>query len=156
MYNRGMKNQENIKNILKSCNLFTFSNLKIYFSSEISEKDLKPYYLNHYIEAYLLSNFRLSSLKSDLNGPSYIDTKNVDVFITTDKDLYKKILREQGMHWVKEINLNYKFGFVSNGINLCYIDNEVLIKYLPPRSFELDSLSHEFTHILLPQYLNMK
>lgn len=151
-----MRNKENIKKMLKDCNLFEFSNLKIYSSSEISEIDLKPYYLNHYIEAYLLSNFRLSSLKHGLNKVSDIEAKNVEVFITTNEGLYKKILDEQGMHWVTDKDLEQKFGFVSGGLNICYINKEVLTKYLPPKSSELDSLSHEFTHILLPQYLNIE
>jgi len=149
-----MKNPEKWKKVLKECNTYTFSNLKIYYTSEIKESDLKPYYFSHYIEAYLLSNFRLSILKQDLDRISDINEKRVKVFLTTDKELYRNVLKEEGMFWVKE--LKQKFGFVSKDINIIHIDYEVLTKYLPPRSSELDSLCHEFTHILLPQYLDMK
>ncbi len=149
-----MKNSKKWKEVLRECNTYTFSNLKIYYTSEIEEKDLTPYYFPHYIEAYLLSNYRLSSLKEDLNILFDIDSKFVKIFLTTDKELYKGILKEEGMLWVKE--LKQKFGFVSRDINIIYIDYEILTRYLPPRSFELDSLCHEFTHILLSQYLNME
>ncbi len=54
-----MKNSKKWKEVLRECNTYTFSNLKIYYTSEIEEKDLTPYYFPHYIEAYLLSNYRL-------------------------------------------------------------------------------------------------
>ena len=149
-----MKNSKKWKKILKECNTYTFSNLKINYTPEIKESDLKPYYFLHYIEAYLLSNFRLSILKRDLNRISDINEKRVKVFLTADKEFYRDILKEEGMFWVKE--LKQKFGFVSKDINIIHIDYEVLTKYLPPRSSELDSLCHEFTHILVPQYLDMK
>lgn len=151
-YLEQMANKKKVKGILKDCNYLTFSNLKLYFTSEISEKDLKPYYFNHYIEAYILSNFRLSTLSGSLDGINDIKEKKVEVFLTSNKVLYQDILKQEGMLWVK---LKQKFGFVLYSINICYIDHEVLTRYLPPRSFELDSMCHEFTHILLPQYLNM-
>jgi hypothetical protein len=151
-----MENQENIKSILKDCKLFQLSNLKIYFSAEINEKNLEPYYFSHYTEAYLLSNFRFFRLKYELDRITNMEPKNVEVFITTNKDLYKKILKDEGMSWVTEKDLEKGFGFVSGSINICYIDKDVLTKYLPPRSSELDSLCHEFTHLLLTQYLSMK
>lgn len=138
------------------CNLLKFSNLNVYYTLEIKEDDLIPYYLNHCIEGYLLSNFRLSSLKSDLNNISDIETKQVDVFITTNKELFKEVMEKQRMVGVDDRRLEQKFGFVANGVAFFYMDYEILTKYLPPRSGELDSLSHEFTHILLPQYLNIE
>ena|GEM_PF-2922469 len=150
-----MKTGKILENTLKECTVYTFSNLKIYYTSEIKESDLKPYYFPHYIEAYLLSNYRLSNLKKEIDNISNIDSKEVKIFLTTNKGLYKEILQDEGMLWVQDSDLKQKFGFVSRDINIIYIDYKVLTKYLPPRSFELDSLCHEFTHILLPQYLNM-
>ncbi len=144
-----------LENALKGCSVYTFSNLKIYYTSEIKESDLIPYYFSHYIEAYLLSNYRLSYLKGEIDKISNIDSKEVKIFLTTDKGLYKEILQDEEMFWVQDRNLEQKFGFVSRDINIIYIDYEILTKYLPPRSYELDSLCHEFTHILLPQFLNM-
>ena len=144
-----------LENALKECTVYTFSNLRIYYTSEIKESDLKPYYFPYYIEAYLLSNYRLSNLKIKIDNISNIDSKEVKIFLTTNKDLYKEILQDEGMLWVQDSDLKQKFGFVSRDINVIYIDYKVLTKYLPPRSYELDSLCHEFTHILLPQYLDM-
>lgn len=151
-----MNKEKVLEKSLKEANIYTFSSLEIYYTSEIKESDLEPYYFSHYIEAYLLSNYRLSNLKYSIDKISDIDTKEVRVFITTNKELYKEILEDEGMFWVKDRNLKQKFGFVSGDINVTYIDYEVLTKYLPPRSFELDSLCHEFTHILLPRYLDME
>ena len=150
-----MEKEKILENALKKCTVYTFSNLEIYYTPEIKESDLKPYYFPHYIEAYLLSNYRLSNLKKEIESISNIDSKKVKIFLTTDKVLYKKILRDEGMLWVQDSNLKQKFGFVSRDINVIYIDYEILTKYLPPRSYELDSLCHEFTHILLSQYLDM-
>ena len=144
-----------LENTLKECTVYTFSNLEIYYTSEIKESDLKPYYFPHYIEAYLLSNYRLSNLKKEIDNISNIDSKEVKIFLTTNKSLYQEILQDEGMLWVQDSDLKQKFGFVSRDINIIYIDYKVLTKYLPPRSYELDSLCHEFTHILLPQYLDM-
>jgi hypothetical protein len=144
-----------LENALEGCSVFTFSNLGIYYTSEIKVSDLKPYYFSHYIEAYLLSNYRLSNLKKEIENISDIDSKEVKIFLTTDKGLYKEILQDEGMLWVQDSDLEQKFGFVSRDIYINYIDYEILIKFLPPRSCELDSLCHEFTHILLSQYLDM-
>ncbi|KUK76985.1 MAG: hypothetical protein XD93_0606 [candidate division WS6 bacterium 34_10] len=150
-----MGKEKILENALKECTVYTFSNLEIYFTSEIKESDLKPYYFSHYIEAYLLSNYRLSNLKREIDNISNIDSKEIKIFLTTDKGVYQEILQDEGMMWVEDSNLKQKFGFVSRDINVIYIDYKVLTKYLPPQSYELDSLCHEFTHILLPQYLDM-
>jgi len=155
VYNLTMDKERILENALKKCTVYTFSNLEIYYTPEIKESDLKPYYFPHYIGVYLMSNYRLSNLKKEIESISDIDSKEVKMFLTTDKVLYKKILHDKEMFWVQDSNLKQKFGFVSRGINILYIDYEVLTKYLPPRSNELDSLCHEFTHILLPQYLGM-
>ena len=143
--------ESKIPNILENSKCLTWGNLEVYFTSEISEKDLKPYQFNHYKEAYILANFRLSSL----DGIKDIGSKKVKIFLTTDNGLYKDILKDSGMNWVTDKDLVQRFGFVSEGMYIGYIDSKVLLRYLPPRSSQLDSLCHEFTHILLPQYLGL-
>lgn len=145
-----------ILEIISECEKLSFDSFGLFYTSEIKETDIKPYYWNHYIESYLLCNYRFSSIIRDINTFSQLDFTNkaCKVFLTTNRDLYKEILKDSGMNWVNDDRLKQKFGFVSNGINVSFIDYDVLTKYLPPRSYELDSISHEFTHILLPAYIN--
>lgn len=150
--------QEYSQKILENNRHLDFGDLHIYFTDEVSEERMSEVYLPHYVEAYILSNYRLSLLGKEIFSFEDLDTKNkkVEVFITTEKQLYRSILYECGMKFVTEENLRNHFGFISGGVNIVYMDREGFDRWLPPKSSQLDSLAHEFTHILFHQYLNIK
>ena len=40
--------------IIKECQKINFESFELFFTSEIKETDIKPYYWNHYVESYIL------------------------------------------------------------------------------------------------------
>lgn len=142
--------------LIKNCQELVFENLHLYYTSEISEEKIRFRCWNHYIEAYILSNLRLSyTLVPNFSMKDFdLKNKKAEMFLTSNAEEFKKILKECGMKWALGERLGESFGFVTGGIYTNYVSNEVINTYLPVGSYALDGDSHEFTHILIHYYLN--
>lgn len=137
------------------CSSIKFEGLEIYYTKDIELRDLLPYHYNHFLESYIVANMRIISLLENFSELSQLklSDKICKVFITTNPDLFMRIGHSCFMDRVIGKDLPRRFGYVSQGINVNYMDSYAFKNFLPPRSTEIDGQSHEFTHILLSSYL---
>lgn len=141
---------------MENCKKLIFEGFHLYYTSEISEEEVRFYCWNHYIEAYILSNLRLSYVIIPNFSMDDFDLKNkkIKMFLTSDRKLYGKILKENGMD--KYAKLEQGFGFVPYDVYAEFIDEDIIKNFLPINSRTLDEHSHEFTHLLIHYYFNIE
>ena len=146
-----------LSSLIENCAFLKYGNLTLFYTDEVSLEDLRFNLWRNYVESYIIANNRLLMILSDSTSTieDIAEAKFANVLVTTDKEVFKKLLEESEMNWVSDDELKNQFGYVYNDIYVYFINPEILKNSLPRSSGYIDGSAHEFTHGLLYQYLEV-